>query len=505
MSTVKTIELVTNLDDKGLNEAEAGLKNLDKQQEKVASSSRKVEKQSKETSKGLKAVGENGGAIAVLDSLTGGLATRVRDAAEATRLFNFSLKGTRTALIATGIGAFVVALGAIVAYWDDIVDFISGSNEELEKQISLNNKIAQQANRELEVLDKKDNILKIQGKTEAQINKLKKDALNLVIQEQEESLRLANIRLKELEDLKKAGGGALEQFFRFGQSLAIGFGQTLDNLFSKIGLDTGFAKSAVGASGTIIEGIFGTQEDIAEQKNRIEELENTILDARNRLAGIQLSELENASETVDRPKNLEAIKSDGLSEVEITQEIQDKKLAVILEAKRKQDLADEYYADLERRRDQALASYKIDTALNVLGALQGIAEEGSAGAKAIGVAQAVLSTYQGINKALAETTDFTPSQSLRFLNAALVGVAGFANVAKILSTDSTGKTKPSLSGGTGGGVKAPSFNVVGTSGVNQLADSLNQDQQPIQAFVVGSEVTSQQELDNQTQAAATVG
>ena len=52
-----------------------------------------------------------------------------------------------------------------------------------------------------------------------------------------------------------------------------------------------------------------------------------------------------------------------------------------------------------------------------------------------------------------------------------------------------------VAGGGGGGVAAPSFNVVGTSGVNQLAESLQQDQQPVQAYVVGSNVTSQQELD----------
>jgi len=223
-----------------------------------------------------------------------------------------------------------------------------------------------------------------------------------------------------------------------------------------------------------------------------------------------------AEELAKRPKDLKAAPSsdDVKSDPEIIrqQALSDAKLDILLkglaEEERLKLLAeatDERLAEQQRRREQALASYKIDTAVNVFGALQGIAEEGSAGAKAIALAQAVLSTYQGINKALAETTDFTPSQTLRFLNAAAVGVAGFANVAKILSTDSSGKTKPSLSGGTGGGVKAPSFNVVGTSGVNQLADSLNQDQQPIQAFVVGSEVTSQQELDNQTQATATVG
>jgi len=47
-------------------------------------------------------------------------------------------------------------------------------------------------------------------------------------------------------------------------------------------------------------------------------------------------------------------------------------------------------------------------------------------------------------------------------------------------------------GGGGGGVMSPSFNVVGNSGMNQLAQI---QQQPIQAYVVSGEVTSAQALD----------
>ena len=127
---------------KDIQKVDNALKGVDNEIDNISDSSKnlktnldKVDKGGKDASKGLKAVGENGGAIAVLDSLTGGLATKVRDTAEATKLFNFSLKGTRTALIATGIGAFVVALGLVIAYWDDIAEAISGANKQLQKQI----------------------------------------------------------------------------------------------------------------------------------------------------------------------------------------------------------------------------------------------------------------------------------------------------------------------------------------------------------------------------------
>lgn len=65
------------------------------------------------------------------------------------------------------------------------------------------------------------------------------------------------------------------------------------------------------------------------------------------------------------------------------------------------------------------------------------------------------------------------------------------------------------SGGGGGGA-APSrnfdFNLVGSTGVNQLAQGVgSQFQEPVQAYVVSSQMTSQQQLDNVIQTTATLG
>jgi len=53
--------------------------------------------------------------------------------------------------------------------------------------------------------------------------------------------------------------------------------------------------------------------------------------------------------------------------------------------------------------------------------------------------------------------------------------------------------------------KAPTFNVVGTSGVNQLAQAVGQNQEPIKAYVVSSEVSSQQSLDRNKVMSASLG
>lgn len=75
--------------------------------------------------------------------------------------------------------------------------------------------------------------------------------------------------------------------------------------------------------------------------------------------------------------------------------------------------------------------------------------------------------------------------------------AGIA-IANILSTTLTSFKKPSGSQGATGGanVQAPSFNTVGAAPESQLAQTVAmQQQKPIKAFVVGKEITNQQELE----------
>ena len=63
---------------------------------------------------------------------------------------------------------------------------------------------------------------------------------------------------------------------------------------------------------------------------------------------------------------------------------------------------------------------------------------------------------------------------------------------------SGGGSIPSAAAGVGGAApQAPAFNLTGSSGINQLSDSV-QGAQPIRAFVVGSDVTNQQAMDRET-------
>ena len=125
--------------------------------------------------------------------------------------------------------------------------------------------------------------------------------------------------------------------------------------------------------------------------------------------------------------------------------------------------------------------------------------------KAFNLASALTNTYLAVSSALA----LNPKDSLfpgqRFVEAGLAGAAGAVQVAKIASTQFTSSATSADAGGNNGGaptMSAPQFNVVGQSGINQLA-SLNQ--QPIQAYVVSGQVTSQQALDRNRLENATLG
>ena len=87
-------------------------------------------------------------------------------------------------------------------------------------------------------------------------------------------------------------------------------------------------------------------------------------------------------------------------------------------------------------------------------------------------------------------------------------------IRKIASTKADGKGSSPSPRTTGGGAPStpsipsipPSFNTVGASGTNQLADAIGgQSQQPVQAFVVSSSVTTAQELDRNIIDDATIG
>jgi hypothetical protein len=125
--------------------------------------------------------------------------------------------------------------------------------------------------------------------------------------------------------------------------------------------------------------------------------------------------------------------------------------------------------------------------------------------KGIGIAQAIISTAQGIMNAYTNPVDV--ASGVAFAKSLAIGIAGAAQIATISTTQfqpSGGTTSPSpnVSGGGASEPQAPSFNVVGQSQANQVSMALA-NQPPTQAFVVAGDVTTAQQLQNNTITQAT--
>jgi hypothetical protein len=152
---------------------------------------------------------------------------------------------------------------------------------------------------------------------------------------------------------------------------------------------------------------------------------------------------------------------------------------------------------------------------NALMAMSELAGESTTTGKALAVASTAISTYSTAQKAYESAFLPVPTVSSPALGAVFAGVAvagGLMNIKKILSVKTpSGKgsavSAPSISAGGGGAMSAPQFNMIGNSGTNQLATSLGSAMQsnPVQAYVVASDVTTAQSLNRNIIQNATFG
>jgi len=583
---------------------------------KLTQSQENLDSANKQTASSFEDVTKNGGAIAILDQLTGGLASRVRDSYEATKLFNVSLKGMRTALIATGVGAFIVALGTVVAYWDEIKGLISGTEKELgefrnassktgtDLKILLNqverNKISQEdLSKTVEKANKKykglnlalDENGKITSKSvEAIYSKIdaleriaKVEALASLRAEQETKILEAKIKaekilleegFKDIQDFenrkdefarvqegrykgsidssklrtKAALQDAVNAFAEVEKEGRIVLDKLADYAGDKGDVNKLFGDSEVYEEKTEeVEEFFEKTEDLfikrqefeekarlatinTEKEIRAEELlqvekqyEDLLQKARNyygedselvaellttKQEKIVALETKFAEEDETRRKEQE----DKEKERELEKEAKEEERRQKQEARQKKLEEDrEKAAKKQIELDKSVQMAKLGIAQNTMNLIGQIAGEGSKLGKAMAIGQATISGYEGVQNAFTTAQDSPITigfPAYPFIQAGLAGAFAAANIAKIAST------KPTGSSGTGG-LKAtasapqpqsPSFNIVGQGAGSQIAAALGQQQQqPVQAYVVSQDITTAQSLENVIIQGATLG
>jgi hypothetical protein len=460
-----------------------------------------------------------------------------------------AFKGIKTAIGSTGIGLLVIALGTIYAYWDDIKEAVSGVSEEQKKLNADSQKNVDLQNEKLKTIGAQDNILKLQGKSE-------KEILAIKIKQTDEAILATEINQKnQIQTNKLAVEGAQRNYellksyidfvstpLRFLYKTGAESINGIINLLNKIpGINIkskldetlgdkaadylaklGFDPEQVKADGeaTIKE----SQEALLKLKNDRAGSVNAINDINKKEAkDAELTEEEKqkklkelndkykkelAKEPVEEPDTTELQKLDELNQAkrDLLKANNDKILDDHTQFQLK--VAQTSYDSIDgiEAREKELAETKRilrqqDLALTAqtFGKISELLGKNSKAGKAFAVSQALINTYQGITAELA-TKAATPFEfGLKLVNIASVVGIGFKAVKDILKTPamSTGGAGISASsgGGDSGGASAPTFNVVGNAGVNQIATTLGKEQPPVQAFVVSKQMTNQQEMD----------
>jgi len=453
----------------------------------------------------------------------------------------------KAAIGSTGIGALVIALGAVYYYWDDIKEAVSGVSEEqqrLNEKTSANLEISK---KNLDSLGAQDNILKLQGKSEKEIIALKlkkyeiaiKDAkANLTAitetnkQAYEGTVRNANLTKQILNAIVVGGLQAIRILTDPLDMLLQGASAVAKALGGKgfdFSINAELYKQGQAGVSALTKLLFDPAEIKTEGEKAIQAANDVLTKLENDRAGLILSQRAVPGNSTSVKSSGSTSKGSELSEEQLVnleneknyqqvslQNFKDSELMKVDVAK----LADENMtmnaieqanlrmeiAEIEARQRRE----SIMAVADAFGAASEIIGQETAVGKGLAIAQAIMNTYLGVTEALRQKSTL-PSPfdvAAKVANVATVIATGMKAVKQITSVKvgargGGGGGSPSM-GGVSATVQQPQFNVAGDAGVNQIASTLA-NQQPIKAYVVGKEVSTQQSLDRNIVKNATLG
>jgi hypothetical protein len=190
-----------------------------------------------------------------------------------------SFKSIRAAIGSTGIGLLVVALGTVVAYWDDIKSAIGGVSSEQKKLNETSKADLNNAKEKLKTLNDQDNVLKLQGKSEEQIRQIKIDALNLAIQKAKIDLQNTIATVRAQVEAEKRNKEILKGLLQFISSPLYVLLNTVDLIGKALGKNFGLAEGLKEFTSNLIFDPAKTAlegaETIKEATRQLKELDNT--------------------------------------------------------------------------------------------------------------------------------------------------------------------------------------------------------------------------------------
>jgi len=197
--------------------------------------------------------------------------------------------GLKKALISTGIGALVVAVGLLVVYWEDIMALVGGVSKEQNKLNEATLKDLEANKDKLDAIDGQANQLKLQGKSEADILEMKIAQTNEAIKSAEINLQNAQATKKAQVDAAQRNKDILQGIIRFISFPITALLATIDGVGKALGKDFGLEE---GFSGGLANMVFDPAAMTEKGNETIKEAESQLNQLQERQAGFQLSQID---------------------------------------------------------------------------------------------------------------------------------------------------------------------------------------------------------------------
>jgi hypothetical protein len=288
-----------------------------------------------------------------------------------------AFKGIKAAIGSSGIGLLVLALGAIVAYWDEIKAAVSGVSVEQKKLTEETNKNVKAQQEKLSAIDSQENTLKLQGKSEREILELKIKQTEQTIKDTQKQLEQQKVVVKAQLEAEKRNKEILQGIVRFLFAPLSLILATVDQVGKVLGKDFKLEEKF---SGGIAGLVFDPVETEKKGKESIKAIDKSLLELKNKGDGYRLS-----------IKAIDKAAADEAAEAQSTR--------IENELAKEKKLTDEYLAEYEKRKKDAVnAKILTQKELNALDAQE--AEERRKKEQAIIDSLAKINnyTYQSILK-----------------------------------------------------------------------------------------------------------
>jgi hypothetical protein len=233
--------------------------------------------------------------------------------AVATNVATTATKGFSRALIATGIGAIIVLIGVLVAYWDDLKEAVGGVSKETENYIEVSKQDTEQAQKKYDLTKDTENILKLQGKSQREILNIKikeTDAIIIGIKNQIKGQQMATKQAVEASKRnQEIAKGVIMALFSPIKAITLMVDGLINGLietanFFGAGID--FKLNLSSFDQLLAETIFDPEKVAEEGKKTEEELQKSLDKITNEQAGFKL-EIQKLDEE-DKKKREEAEK-----------------------------------------------------------------------------------------------------------------------------------------------------------------------------------------------------